>query len=192
MSRLDFDKIKQAFIAETFGDGAAERLESANGYDLDLIGYPLPPAESQRTASRAAPEAMMRRSARLPDLLDQAKQAASLGAYIRKAAHRRDMVSYRPASFEQGQISRDYWSKLLNDEIKPSKEKLLRVAVLLKMGNEDLEELLARAGYAMSPTDLRDVVVAYCLRESLYDFVVIERLLADHDIQSLFNDRRSG
>jgi len=193
MSRLDFDKIKQAFIADTFGDDKLHVLESADHYDLELIGFPLPPAEAHGIASAPAPETeLLRRSARLPDLLDQAKQAASLGAYIRKVAHRIDMVSYRPASFEQGQISRDYWSKLLNDEIKPSKEKLLRVAVLLKLDNEALEEMLARGGYALSPTDLRDVVVSYCLREQLYDFVLIEQLLADHDIQSLFNDRRSS
>jgi hypothetical protein len=121
-----------------------------------------------------------------------AKKSQTLGVYIREKAFRCDMVTYRPALFEQGQISRDYWSKLLNDEVRASKEKLLRVAVLLRLSAEEAEEMLSKAGYSISQAILRDVVVEYCLSQQYYDFVVIEQLLADHMIQSLFNDRRSS
>ncbi|MFC5530657.1 hypothetical protein [Cohnella yongneupensis] len=188
MSQLTFDIIKEAFLAELRGE---VQVTSDILFEAEAIGFPMP------SDSRAAPHAtsdthFYRRASRLPDLIDQAKQSATLGAYIRRKAHQSDKVTYRAAAFEQGQISRDYWSKLLNDEIKPSKEKMLRVAVLLKLNNEESEEMLAKAGYAMSPTDLRDVVVSYCLREGHYDFVVIEQLLADHEIQSLFNDRKGS
>ena len=89
-------------------------------------------------------------------------------------------------------MSRDYWSKLLNDEVKASKEKLLRVAILLELDAEEAEEMMKLAGYSLSAKILRDVVVMYCLRKELYDFVVIEQLLEDHEVQSLFNDRRGA
>lgn len=195
MGRVDYEVIREAFIAETFGLEAVLRAESSEGkdllFDLDVIGFPAPDASRSAPVREIEAEANFRKKS-LPDLLDHAKQSASLGAYIRGKAHLSDKLTYRAALFEQGQISRDYWSKLLNDEIKPSKEKLLRVAVLLQVSGEEAQELLAKAGYALSPTDLRDVVVSYCLREGHYDFVIIEQLLADHRIQSLFNDRRSS
>jgi hypothetical protein len=189
MSPIDYEKIKEAFIAATFGIGAEIQANSSDLlYETDVFYAPI--KTSLPSDAQAAPSEASYQRLRLPDLLDRAKQKPTLGAYIRNKAFQGDMVTYRPASFEQGQISRDYWSKLLNDEIKPSKEKLLRVAVLLQLGSDELEEMLTKAGYALSPTDLRDVVVSYCLSEGHYDFVVIEQLLADHDIQSLFNDRR--
>ncbi len=178
MEERDYERIREAFIADAFGTGDT----------LYVVGAPLPSFSARRTPS--TDEVHHYRRARLPELIDQAKKTASLGAYLRGQAHRAGLASYRATSFEQGQISRDYWSKLLNDEIKPSKEKLLRVAVLLRLNGEQLDEMLEKAGYALSPTDLRDVVVSYCIRERHYDFAVIERLLADHEIRSLFNDRR--
>ncbi|MCI3926240.1 helix-turn-helix transcriptional regulator [Paenibacillus sp. TRM 82003] len=128
----------------------------------------------------------------LEELLDSAKQSGTIGTFLRRMAHDRGLLTYKPAFFEQGQISRDYWSRLLNDELKPSKEKLLRVAILLRCDPDEAEALLDKAGFALSATILRDVAVGYCLERGIYDFAAIESLLADHDIQSLFNDRRVG
>ncbi|WP_309119919.1 ornithine carbamoyltransferase [Paenibacillus sp.] len=50
--------------------------------------------------------------------------------------------------------------------------------------------MLEKAGYSLSPTILRDVIVGYCLQRGVYDFVEIEETLADRDVQSLINDRR--
>jgi len=147
--------------------------------DSDVAAAPLPPQAS-------LPEI------ELDDLVGTAKASGTLGMYIRQLAHTRDMVSYRAALFESGQISRDYWSRLLNDEVNASKNKLLRVAVLLKLSREEAVDLLVKAGYSLSPMILRDVIVGYCLLRGIYDFAAIEDLLADRDVQSLFNDRRGG
>ncbi|TLS54108.1 hypothetical protein FE782_01825 [Paenibacillus antri] len=128
----------------------------------------------------------------LDDLLNQAKASGTLGTYIRQLALSRDMLTYRAARFESGQISRDYWSRLLNDEVNASKEKLLRVAVLLQLSCEEAEEMLEKAGYSLSPTILRDVIVGYCLQRRIYDFAEIEETLADREVQSLFNDRKGA
>jgi len=152
--------------------------EAETDYD-DVAAMPLP-------AQAPPPEI------ELDDLLGRAKASGTLGSYIRQLAHARDMLSYRAALFESGQISRDYWSRLLNDEVNPSKEKLLRVAVLLKLDREEAEDLLEKAGYSLSPTILRDVIVGFCLQRGKYDFAEIEALLADRDVQSLFNDRRGA
>jgi hypothetical protein len=196
MDSRAYARVKMDFIADTFGVAAlgdaiivAETIEEYHESDIENhppLAAPMPVRAAKFSEANA--EALVD----LDDLLKTAKQLPSLGAYIWEKAHRLDRVRYRPALHEQGQISRDYWSKLLNDEVKASKEKLLRVAVLLELNVEEAEEMLELAGYSISPKILRDVVVMYCLRRELYDFVVIEQLLEDHEVQSLFNDRRGA
>lgn len=155
-----------------------------------VLSSPPNVAESSYSYNDQEIESVAQRSPSLDELLDQAKKEKPLGAYLREKAFRCQMSTYQPALFQQAQISRDYWSRLLNHEVNPSKEKLLRVAVLLKLSLEEAEELLDKAGYALSQSILRDVIVAYCLRTKTYDFAAIEALLEDHEVQSLFNDRR--
>jgi hypothetical protein len=178
---LDFDTLKLSFMEYLQEDPIRLEVECLQAsYHIDI--------EDSYSVSESIPAP----EAPLEELLDTAKQSLSLGAYIREKAHRRDMVTYRPAFFERGQISRDYWSRLLNDEVKASKEKLLRVAILLRLSVDDAEAMLEKAGYALSPSILRDVALTFCLQRRMYDFVKIEALLADHQVQSLFNDRRGG
>jgi hypothetical protein len=189
MFQNEYLRIRKAFIEDMFGGIVLSKskvmLADMIVQESDAIQHSMIPP-----MARPAPEIQSKKQ--LVYLLGNAKQSPLLGAYIREKAHRCDMVTFRPALFEQGQISRDYWSKLLNDEIRASKEKLLRVAVLLQLSVVEAEEMLDKAGYSMSPAILRDVVVEYCLEHRYNDFNVIEQMLADHEIQSLFNDRRSS
>jgi predicted HTH domain antitoxin len=206
MTRSKFDLIKEAFIEEMWGTEVLLSEKVVRGafsdqVDLkaiidDLLEAPLPSMilsmPEMETEIEAEADTIPETKLSLGMLIDTAKKAPTLGTYIRIKAHRSNRITYRAALFEQGQISRDYWSRLLNDEVRASKEKLLRVAVLLELNLEEAEEMLEHVGYSLSTTIPRDIVVAYCLREQHYDFVVIEQLLADHHIQSLFNDRRVG
>jgi hypothetical protein len=173
MNLLDYEKLRRAFIEDLCG---TEEISIS----MSFMASPI--------ADRACE--VVESDYSLDLLLDQAKKAPSLGAYIRAKAHRCDRVTYRAAAFEQGQISRHYWSRLLNDDIRASKEKLLRVALLLELSRDEADEMLEIAGYTMSPAILRDVVIQYCLEQHIYDFTMIEKLLEDHEIQSLFNDRQ--
>jgi hypothetical protein len=181
MNPSEFEQLKRAFIEEIFGHvRPSERYKRTKS--IAELDAPVSPKAS------LAPSPL--KEASLEELIDIAKNTIALGAYLRQKAHQRDMVTYRPALFEQGQISRDYWSRLLNNEMRASKEKLLRIAILLKLSEAETEEMLDLAGYSLSSTIPRDVVVQFCLKRKLYNFMAIEQLLADHEIQSLFNDRR--
>lgn len=189
--RMEYGQLKQSFIHYLESDHLIVELK--NSYiRLEESEEPEEPEEPEEIHSLSVNPDMLPLSVPTPleEILESAKRSVSLGKYIRQKAHRSNMLSYRPALFEQAQISRDYWSRLLNDEVNASKEKLLRVAILLKLNSAETEDLLEKAGYSLSQTILRDVVVTYCLEHRIYDFVSIEALLADHDVQSLFNDRR--
>ena len=48
-------------------------------------------------------------------------------------------------------ISKQYFSKLLKDQVKPSKEKMLALAVGLRLNLDETVDFLQLAGYALSP-----------------------------------------
>jgi len=186
-------RLKDAFLRylqdeHIFPGGASETLVSRVMEAIPDYAAADDDAESAMAPPASAPMPELP----LDELLSQAKASGTLGMYIRRLALARDMLTYRAARFEAGQISRDYWSRLLNDEVNASKEKLLRVAVLLRLDYEEAEDMLEKAGFAFSPANLRDVVVGYCLQRRLYDFAEIEALLADREVQSLFNDRKGA
>ena len=118
--------------------------------------------------------------------LKTAQNTLSLGKYIRKLAADKGRFHYNEAFFGQAQITRQYWSKLLNDKYeRPSKEVILRIAILFRCDLKQTHELLAKAGYAFSDCDLRDQIVLSCIEFGVYDFADIEELLEDEGL-SLF------
>jgi transcriptional regulator with XRE-family HTH domain len=118
--------------------------------------------------------------------LRTAQNTLSLGKYIRKLAADKGRFHYNEAFFGQAQITRQYWSKLLNDKYeRPSKEVILRIAILFRCDLKQTHELLAKAGYTFSDCDLRDQIVLSCIELGVYDFADIEELLEDEGL-SLF------
>ncbi|MCF6093905.1 hypothetical protein L1765_07965 [Microaerobacter geothermalis] len=118
--------------------------------------------------------------------LRTAQNTLSLGKYIRKLAADKGRFHYNEAFFGQAQITRQYWSKLLNDKYeRPSKEVILRIAILFRCDLKQTHELLAKAGYTFSDCDLRDQIVLGCIELGVYDFADIEELLEDEGL-SLF------
>jgi len=120
--------------------------------------------------------------------LRTAQNTLSLGKYIRKLAADKGRFHYNEAFFGQAQITRQYWSKLLNDKYeRPSKEVILRIAILFRCDLKQTHELLAKAGYTFSDCDLRDQIVLGCIELGVYDFADIEELLEEGGLESLFS-----
>mgnify|MGYP002621252182 FL=1 len=119
--------------------------------------------------------------------LRTAQNTLSLGKYIRKLAADKGRFHYNEAFFGQAQITRQYWSKLLNDKYeRPSKEVILRIAILFRCDLKQTHELLAKAGYTFSDCDLRDQIVLGCIELGVYDFADIEELIEEEGLKSLF------
>lgn len=84
-------------------------------------------------------------------------------------------------------IRKQYFSKLLNDQVKPSKEKVLALAVGLKLNINEAEELLQFAGYAFSPISQTDQVVKYFIEHEDYNVLKIDIVLFDYGLDPLSN-----
>ena len=82
-------------------------------------------------------------------------------------------------------ITKQYFSKLLNDQVNPSKEKVLALAVGLKLNIKEAEELLQYAGYAFSPISQTDQVVKYFIEHKDYNVLKIDIVLFDYGLYPL-------
>lgn len=82
-------------------------------------------------------------------------------------------------------ISKQYFSKLLKGKVKPSKEKVLALAVGLRLNIDETVDFLRIAGYALSPISQTDKVVEYFIKNKDYNVIKIDIVLFDFGLEPL-------
>lgn len=84
-------------------------------------------------------------------------------------------------------ISKQYFSKLLKGKVKPSKEKMLALAVGLRLNLDETVDFLRIAGYALSPISQTDKIVEYFIQHKDYNVLKIDIVLFDYGLDTLSN-----
>ena len=84
-------------------------------------------------------------------------------------------------------ISKQYFSKLLKGQVKPSKDKMLALAVGLRLNMDETADFLRIGGYALSPISQTDTVVEYFIRKQEYNVLKINIVLFDYGLEPLSN-----
>lgn len=84
-------------------------------------------------------------------------------------------------------ISKQYFSKLLKGQVKPSKEKMLALAVGLRLNLDETVDFLRIAGYALSPISQTDKIVEYFIVHKDYNVLKIDIVLFDYGLDPLSN-----
>ena len=116
-----------------------------------------------------------RSSADLDALLDMAVKQSFVEKVI-DIIHRqgvRDSAVYKAA-----QIDRRLFSKIMSDKnYKPAKDTAIAIALALRLSLAEATDLLERAGYTLSHSNKRDVVIEYFFRERIYNLSKINTVL---------------
>lgn len=87
--------------------------------------------------------------------------------------HMRDSDVYKAA-----QVDRRLFSKIISDrEYKPAKDTCVAFALALRLTLSEAEDLLSRAGYTLSHSNKRDVVIEYFFKEHIYNLDDINGVL---------------
>jgi hypothetical protein len=71
--------------------------------------------------------------------------------------------------YKNANFNRQYFSKILSEKIKPSKEKLLILCVAMKINLKESTELLSKAGYSFSTCSKSDLIFKYFLEHEDYN-----------------------
>ena len=107
--------------------------------------------------------------------LEKARQKTfteTLMWYIAKTG-KKDSAIYNSALMD-----RRLFSKIMSDRnYKPSKDTAVALVLALHLNLEQAEDLLKRAGYSLSHSNKRDIVIEYFIREEVYDLMVINDVL---------------
>ena len=88
--------------------------------------------------------------------------------------------------YKAGQIDRRLFSKIINDiEYKPSKDTVLQCAFALKLSLFETKDLLERAGYTLSHSIKRDIIIEYFFKEKVYNIDKINSLLYNIKVKTI-------
>lgn len=152
-------------------DGVAEELPFGGSSHEEMVG--------------SKPEVLM--SAQCADMsLDDALKGMYTDSFEK---HLQQLINKKGLKnsdvYAAANISKQYFSKLLKGQVKPSKEKVLALAVGLKLNMDEAVDFLKFAGYALSPVSQTDVIVEYFIRHKEYSVMKIDIVLFDYGLDPL-------
>ncbi len=88
--------------------------------------------------------------------------------------------------YKKANLSRQHFSKIRSDiQYKPKKKTVLALAVAMHLSLAETENLLAHAGFALSPADRTDQILAYFILRQKFDIWEINNVLFKYDEPTL-------
>ncbi len=85
--------------------------------------------------------------------------------------------------YKRAIITKQLFSKInLNPEYHPDKSTAMRLCVGAKLNMDETRELLARAGYALSPCDKTDIIFSFFIQRQVFDMIEIDIALEEHGL----------
>ena len=80
-------------------------------------------------------------------------------------------------------LTKQLFSKIkLNPQYHPDKATAMRLCVGARLNLDETKDLLARAGYALSPCDKRDIIFSFFIEHEVFDMIEIDIALEEHGL----------
>jgi O-acetyl-ADP-ribose deacetylase (regulator of RNase III) len=88
--------------------------------------------------------------------------------------------------YKKANVDRRLFSKIRsNAQYKPSKQTAIAFAIALELPEREIDEMLRKAGYALSGSVLFDVIIKACIEKGEYNIFKINEILFEYDQQIL-------
>ena len=85
--------------------------------------------------------------------------------------------------YKRAIVTKQLFSKIkLNPEYHPDKATAMRLCVGARLNLDETKDLLARAGYALSPCDKRDIIFSFFIEREVFDMIEIDIALEEHGL----------
>ena len=90
--------------------------------------------------------------------------------------------------YKRACLTKQYFHKInKNKDFHPEKIKALLLCVGAKLNLDETKDLLARAGYALSPADLTDIIFTFFIEHRHYDVIDIDIQLEEHGLPCIIS-----
>lgn len=142
------------------------------------------PTFSSEKMPKLAPPKLGPTSHKLDFYMEQ--DLSSFGEYLQQIINKKGMKNSEV--YTAANLTKQYFSKLLNGKVTPSKTKILSLAVALHLNMDETIDFLRMSGYAFSPFSQVDKVFEYFIRNKDYDIFKIDIVLFDYGLPTLVND----
>lgn len=91
-------------------------------------------------------------------------------------------------AYKRSNVDKKLFSKIKNDRFyKPHKKTAMAFSIGLELNLDEAKDLLARAGFAFSPSNNLDKVIQYCIEEEEYNIINVEIILYELGLETLCN-----
>ena len=85
--------------------------------------------------------------------------------------------------YKRAIVDKKVFSKIKNNpDYHPKKLTALCLCVGAKLNIDETRDLLARAGYALSPCDKTDIIFSYFIEHRIYDMIELDIQLEEHGL----------
>ena len=85
--------------------------------------------------------------------------------------------------YKRALITKQLFSKIKkNPDYHPDKTTAMRLCVGAKLNLDETKDLLARAGYALSPCDKRDIIFSFFIEHNIFDMIEIDIALEEYGL----------
>lgn len=159
-----------------------ERREAFRRRQGFTIPYPAESAKPAREKSRKQQKAPAIKQGSLQDTIKNVGET-----FQQKLLRMIDERSYTDAQvYKKANIDRKLFSKIrCNEAYNPSKKTVLSLALALELNLDEAVDLLARAGFALSPSSKADLIVEYCIENEQYDVLEVDAILFHYGLPTL-------
>lgn len=90
--------------------------------------------------------------------------------------------------YKRAIVDKKIFSKIKNNpDYHPNKRTALCLCVGAKLSLDESKDLLARAGYALSPCDKTDIIFSYFIENEIYDMIELDIQLEEHGLPCIIS-----
>ncbi len=88
--------------------------------------------------------------------------------------------------YHKAGLQRQHFNKIKNEkDYRPKKSTVIALAFALELPDYEINEMLLKAGFALSPSSKFDLIIKYCIEKKIYDITKVNELLFSFDQELL-------
>lgn len=158
-----------------YNDGRAKSYWDIGEEDDDKLYYEIPSGLHKSPKPRKHPESLEESLKKI--------HKYSFAGYLQQLINKKGMKNSEV--YATANITKQYFSKLINGKVNPSKEKVIALAIGLHLNMDETKDILKIAGYAFSPYSQTDIVVKYFINNKDYNVIKLDILLYDFGLDPI-------